>query len=90
MAKGAKAKDKRNIAPIMANCPAYCKFIDADSTADVAKINNGINTGNNNKANKTPPRFNPTVSPTAMAPIKLNIGVPINKVKTARLSHRKF
>ena len=55
------------------------KFNAAASKIAEAKINTGINNGNTNKLNNTPPLRKPTVNATPIAPRQLKIGVPSNK-----------
>ncbi|CSB21332.1 Uncharacterised protein [Vibrio cholerae] len=41
-----------------------------------------MKSGKTNKLNSTPPFCKPTVSATPIAPIKLSVGVPSNRVST--------
>lgn len=53
------------------------------STAPAPKISAGMYNGKTSIEIKTPPPRNPSVSAAPTDPIKLNTGVPINKLNTS-------
>ena len=80
VASGASESANANIAAKNNNCPLTDKPSAATSTAFAPKIKIGIYNGKIIKDNKTPPWFTATVKETPIAPIKLNTGVPSNRL----------
>lgn len=80
VAQGAKVTEPVNSAPIISICALMSKLTRNDSTAPAPKINTGMYSGKISSDIKTPPPRNPMVRAAPTAPIRLNTGVPINKV----------
>ena len=78
--QGAKTKAINKIEIKILTCALTGKPLPAISTALLAKISTGTYNGKTSKDKIIPPRRNPTVNATPIAPTKLNTGVPSNKV----------
>jgi hypothetical protein len=77
---GANTNAINNIEIKMLICAIMGKPLPAIDTALLAKINTGTYKGKTSRDKIMPPRRNPTVNATPIAPIRLSTGVPNSKV----------
>ena len=89
VAIGDKVNAKTNRPAKKYNSAAMDRPLVALFIANIAKISTGMYKGRINRLNNIPP-LSPIVNATAIAPIKLSIGVPKNRVSMRQISASWF